>query len=175
MINNKVILHEVEELKNVLSQGEAAIPSFWACLWPGLVIVAWNVLCAMISVNHNYLAVKYIFWVVIFPGGVGLILLLGIASARSLFLSVPKSFRIRSNIYRFFSRKIIIYAFLYMLTILFLAFFNRFSYDSPFPFGFMVLITSIFFGVVMNLEFGRYQLSLLTSAINSFKAEKLEG
>ncbi|EOY0875307.1 conjugal transfer protein TraS, partial [Klebsiella pneumoniae] len=65
MINNKVILHEVEELKNVLSQGEAAIPSFWACLWPGLVIVAWNVLCAMISVNHNYLAVKYIFWVVI--------------------------------------------------------------------------------------------------------------
>jgi hypothetical protein len=26
-------------------------------------------LCAMISVNQNYLAVKYIFWVVIFPGG----------------------------------------------------------------------------------------------------------
>lgn len=105
MINNKVILHEVEELKNVLSQGEAAIPSFWACLWPGLVIVAWNVLCAMISVNHNYLAVKYIFWVVIFPGGVGLILLLGIASARSLFLSVPKSFRIRSIYIDFFPEK----------------------------------------------------------------------
>ncbi len=25
----------------------------------------------------------------------------------------------------------------------------------------------------MNLDFGRYQLSLLTSAINSFRAEKL--
>ncbi len=175
MITNKIIIEEVDELRHMLLQGKAEVPSFWSCMWPGLVIVAWNVLCAMISVNHNYLAVKYIFWVVIFPGGVGLILLLGIASARSLFLSVPKSFRIRSNIYRFFSRKIIVYAILYMLTILFLAFFNRFAYDSPFPFGFMVLITSIFLGVVMNLDFGRYQLSLLTSAINTFKTEKLEG
>ncbi|HGV3471509.1 TPA: hypothetical protein ACNGY5_006370, partial [Klebsiella michiganensis] len=30
--------------------------------------------------------------------------------------------------------------------------------------------TAIFMGIVMNLDFGRYQLSLLTSAITSFKA-----
>lgn len=107
MITNKIIIEEVDELRHMLLQGKAEVPSFWSCMWPGLVIVSWNILCAMISVNQNYLAVKYIFWVVIFPGGVGLILLLGIASARSLFFSVPKSFRVRSNIYRFFSEKLL--------------------------------------------------------------------
>lgn len=107
MITNKIIIEEVDELRHMLLQGKAEVPSFWSCMWPGLVIVSWNILCAMISVNQNYLAVKYIFWVVIFPGGVGLILLLGIASARSLFFSVPKSFRVRSNIYRFFLEKLL--------------------------------------------------------------------
>ncbi|HHS9747017.1 TPA: conjugal transfer protein TraS [Raoultella ornithinolytica] len=170
MITNKIIIEEVDELRHMLLQGKAEVPSFWSCMWPGLVIVSWNILCAMISVNQNYLAVKYIFWVVIFPGGVGLILLLGIASARSLFFSVPKSFRVRLNIYRFFFRKIIVYAFVYMSLVFILAFLNRFFYDSPFPFGFMVFFTAIFMGIVMNLDFGRYQLSLLTSAITSFKA-----
>jgi uncharacterized sodium:solute symporter family permease YidK len=57
--NNKVII-EVEELKMYFHRGSSDTV-FWACLWPGLVIVSWNVLCAMISVNQNYLAVKYIF------------------------------------------------------------------------------------------------------------------
>ncbi|HFJ2405486.1 TPA: hypothetical protein ACGTYO_005481, partial [Klebsiella pneumoniae] len=52
---------------------------------------------------------------------------------------------------------------------------NRVVYDTPFSFAFMVILTSVFFGFVMNLDFGRYQLSLLTSAINSFRAEKLGG
>ncbi|OVF28680.1 hypothetical protein B8014_19525 [Klebsiella pneumoniae] len=53
--------------------------------------------------------------------------------------------------------------------------FHRVVYDTPFSFAFMVILTSVFFGFVMNLDFGRYQLSLLTSAINSFRAEKLGG
>lgn len=69
MITNKIIIEEVDELRHMLLQGKAEVPSFWSCMWPGLVIVSWNILCAMISVNQNYLAVKYIFWVVIFPGG----------------------------------------------------------------------------------------------------------
>ena len=170
MITNKIIIEEVDELRHMLLQGKAEVPSFWSCMWPGLVIVSWNILCAMISVNHNYLAAKYIFWAIIFPGGMGLILLLGVSSARSLFLSVPKSFRVRSDIYLFFTKKIIVYASAYMLSMICLAFLNRFVYDSPFPYAFMVILTTVFFGFVMNLDFGRYQLSLLTSAINSFKA-----
>lgn len=61
MITNKIIIEEVDELRHMLLQGKAEVPSFWSCMWPGLVIVSWNILCAMISVNQNYLAVKYIF------------------------------------------------------------------------------------------------------------------
>ena len=107
MMNNKTLIKEVDELKDVLSKGDAEIPSFWVCMWPGLCLVIWNIFCALISVRSEYYDVKYIFWVLIFPGAVGLILLLGVANARSLFLSVPKSFREKSVIYRFFSKKLL--------------------------------------------------------------------
>ncbi len=85
MITNKILIEEVEELKSLLSQGKAEIPSFWECLWPGVVLVAWNILCALISVGGGYLSVKFIFWVLVFPGVISFIVLLGVASARSLF------------------------------------------------------------------------------------------
>lgn len=90
MITNKILIEEVEELKSLLSQGKAEIPSFWECLWPGVVLVAWNILCAVISVDTVYLSGKYMFHVLVFPVGVSTIMLTGIASSRSLFLSVPK-------------------------------------------------------------------------------------
>ncbi|HGV3463642.1 TPA: conjugal transfer protein TraS, partial [Klebsiella michiganensis] len=52
--------------------------------------------------------------------------------------------------------------------------YNRFFYGSPFPFAFMVVLITIFFGFIMNFDFGRYQLPLLTSAINSFKTDKVD-
>ncbi|MCU8819472.1 hypothetical protein OE279_29835, partial [Klebsiella quasipneumoniae] len=76
---------------------------------------------------------------------------------------------------RTFPKKVFIYAVVYMTVIMLLAICNRVFYDSPFSFAFMVILTSVFFGFVMNLDFGRYQLSLLTSAINSFRVEKLGG
>ncbi|MCW9474413.1 conjugal transfer protein TraS [Klebsiella grimontii] len=175
MITNKIVIKEVDELKSVLSQGNAEIPSFWVCIWPGFFLAVWNVFCAVISVRSEYLDVKYMFWVLVFPGAIGLIILLGVANARSLFLSVPKSFRKKSVVYDFFTKKLIVYAFVYMMMVMLLAFYNRFFYDSPFPYAFMILLTTVVLGFVMNLDFGRYQLSLLTSAINTFKTEKLGG
>lgn len=168
-INNRIILQEVAELKKILSEGGAEIPSFWACLWPGLVMVAWNTLCAIISVDNDYLSSKYIFRVMIFPVGVSFMILLGVASARSLFLSVPRSFRVNSNAYHFVNRKITAYAFIYMLVNLLLACFNRVFYGAPFPFAFMTILATVFFVIVMNLDFGRYQLTALTSLLQSIK------
>ncbi|MBD3701582.1 hypothetical protein IE991_29970 [Klebsiella pneumoniae] len=105
MITNKLLIEEVEELKNLLSQGKTEIPSFGSAFGPGVVLVAWNMLCAVISVDAVYLTGKYIFHVLVFPVGVSIIMLLGIASSRSLFLSVPKTLEKKSNIYRFFLRR----------------------------------------------------------------------
>ena len=65
MMNNKTLIKEVDELKDVLSKGDAEIPSFWVCMWPGLCLVIWNIFCALISVRSEYYDVKYIFWVLI--------------------------------------------------------------------------------------------------------------
>ncbi|ENZ8718149.1 conjugal transfer protein TraS [Klebsiella aerogenes] len=173
MINNKVIFEEVEELKHILSKGEVDIPSFWTCLWPGLVIIAWNALCSVISVDSGFFSSRYIFSAMIFPCGVGVIIMLGVASARSLFLSVPRTFRLNSCLYRFFGKKIMVYTITYMVVVVLFALFNRVYYNSPLPFAFMIVLTTICCGVVMNLDFGRYQLSLLTSAISTFKSNRL--
>ena len=61
MMNNKTLIKEVDELKDVLSKGDAEIPSFWVCMWPGLCLVIWNIFCALISVRSEYYDVKYIF------------------------------------------------------------------------------------------------------------------
>lgn len=174
MINNKLIFKEVGELKHILSQGEVVIPSFWACLWPGLVIVVWNAFCAVISVDSSFFSSRFVFDVMIFPCGVGFIIMLGVASARSLFLSVPKSFRLNSYVYRFFGKKIVMYALIYMALIFLLALLNRAYYNVPFPFALMIILTTILSGVVMNLDFGRYQLSLFTTAISTFKSNTFQ-
>lgn len=174
MMTNKILIEEVGELKNVLSQGEVEIPTFWACLWPGLLIAAWNMICAVISVGVGYLSVNFIFWVLVFPGVISLMILLGVASARSLFLSVPRSYRMRSQVYRFISRKIIVYALVYMALILALASFNRLHYATPFPFSFMILIATIFVFFIMNFDFGRYQLATLTSVIESVRSKEVK-
>lgn len=89
MMTNKILIEEVDQLKNMFSRGEMEIPSFWSCLWPGVIIAAWSMVCAIISVGGGYLSVKFIFWVLVFPGVISLMILLGVASARSLFYLFP--------------------------------------------------------------------------------------
>lgn len=76
MMTNKILIEEVEQLKNMLSRGEMEMPSFWSCLWPGVILAAWNMVCAIISVGGGYLSVKFIFWVLVFPGVISLMILL---------------------------------------------------------------------------------------------------
>lgn len=51
MMTNKILIEEVDQLKNMFSRGEMEIPSFWSCLWPGVIIAAWSMVCAIISVG----------------------------------------------------------------------------------------------------------------------------
>ncbi|MBD3703743.1 hypothetical protein IE985_26585 [Klebsiella pneumoniae] len=87
MITNKLLIEEVEELKIYFHKGRLKFHLFGSALAPGVVLVAWNMLCAVISVDAVYLTGKYIFHVLVFPVGVSIIMLLGIASSRSLFVS----------------------------------------------------------------------------------------
>lgn len=177
MITNKIIQQETEELKKILKQGDLEIPSMWTCLWPGLGITLWLLLCVLLSINSGLivsakqgseLEVPLVFCVFM-----GLMITLGTANARGTYLAVPHDFREKSQLYAFFGRKIKQYALVYMLVM----------GGMPFVILFLGLnisiyaLIGIFFTVilifVLSIDISRYQLSMLSSIVDSCKKDNI--
>lgn len=177
MITNKIIQQETEELKKILKQGDLEIPSMWTCVWPGLGITLWLLLCVLLSINSGLivsakqgseLEVPLIFCVFM-----GLMITLGTANARGTYLAVPHDFREKSQLYAFFGRKIKKYALVYMLVM----------GGMPFVILFLGLnlsiyaLIGIFFTVILifisSIDISRYQLSMLSSIINACKSDSV--
>lgn len=175
MITNKVIRQETEELKQILKNGDLEVPSMWTCLWPGLGITVWLLLCVLLSINSGLIVSSWqgselevpLFFCVF----MGLMITLGTANARGTYLAVPADFRRRSQLFAFFGRKIKQYALVYMLVM------------GGMPFLLLILgqklsiyaLIGIFFTVilvfVLSIDIGRYQLSMLSSIINACKSD----
>ena len=177
MITNKIIQQETEELKQILKQGDLEIPSMWTCVWPGLGITLWLLLCVLLSINSGLivsakqgseLEVPLIFCVFM-----GLMITLGTANARGTYLAVPHDFREKTQLYAFFGRKIKQYALVYMLVM----------GGMPFVILFLGLnlsiyaLIGIFFTVILifilSIDISRYQLSMLSSIINTCKSDSV--
>lgn len=174
MITNKIIQQEMDELKHALKQGDFDIPSMWTCIWPGGLLVIWCEMCAFISYfisgKERYFNVETLFSFA-FCFVMGVILGVGLANGRATFLSVPHSFRCNSKVYSFFSAKLKMYGVVFLLLVLASSiFFGVLDLGDGFPFSLLIIV--IFFGVIINVDFSRYQLSLLTSTIEMFKGDK---
>lgn len=169
MITKKIIDEEIVELKSLLINGDAEVPGFWVCMWPGLVITIWNIICALISTDKDYVSGNDSFMAVSFSLFISIIILLGISSGRALVLSAPISFRKRSILFIFLAKKMRVYACVYMLLVLIVSVYNRFFYTTSFSFLFLLIIMTVGVGVFINIDLSRYQLHALTSVLNSFK------
>jgi hypothetical protein len=178
MITNKIIQQETEELKQILKQGDLEIPSMWTCLWPSLIIIMWMEVCAtinfIISTSHSNLGSLRLFPFV-FCFFMGVILGVGVANGRGVFLSVPKLYRKQSETYAFFRLKLkkYFYFFVFMTAVV-----SVVSGVLGFPeivFTVLLIFLVVIMGMVMNVDFSRYQLSLLTSTIEVFKGDKKDG
>lgn len=173
MITSSVLADDVKELRDALSRSSFEIPSFWSCVWPGLSILIWNVMCAYFNLKgpvHSVFDITPI----VFYGVAGLMILLGTVNARTMLLSVPKNIRKQSVVYKFISKKFSIYAILYMTLVLSFTLYVRF-FDKGFQFQeAFIILSTISFGVLLNLDLNRYQLSILWSVINAFKSQGRE-
>ncbi len=169
MITKKIIDEEIVELKSLLINGDAEVPSFWVCMWPGLVLTIWNIICALTSTDKDYVSGNDSFMAVAFSLFISVIILLGISSGRALLLSVPISFRTKSILFIFLARKMKVYACVYMLLVLIASVYNRFFYTTSFPFLFLLIVLTIGMGIIINIDLSRYQLHAFTSVLNSFK------
>lgn len=168
MINEKIIQEELEFLVKVLSYGGLKSVSFWKSVWPGLMIFCWLVfwpltffsarLYAPFIISEERLGVVVS---IVFSFVFGLLALIFITSARSLYLSAPYSFRVNSKMYYFFSRKVKKYAAIfsiwYAVLVLLCALFNL----SSMYFLSVIVVSVIGFSVRMNVDFNRYQINEL--------------
>ncbi|PEH74473.1 conjugal transfer protein TraS [Edwardsiella tarda] len=170
MITHEKIKNETEELKAILSNGKMEIPTMWECMWPGLLFVAWLILCGIISYAVSDYTSQMVLLMYIGGGGIiGFMILMSSSNARGLFLSVPYEFRKKSLVYNFVGFKIKCYAVSAFVLLFFMAVvcgvFN-FSW-----FVFLIVFTILFISVMM-IDFSRYQLAAFSNVISAFKESK---
>lgn len=177
MITNKIIQQETEELKQILKQGELEIPSMWTCLWPGLGITLWLLICILLSFNSSLFVRHFkgfdILGPLVFCFFMGFMITLATASARGTYLSVPSGFRQRSKLYAFFGRKIKQYAFVYMIVMGGIPYILLVMGIGLFSYAFIGIFITVIMGFVFSIDIGRYQLSMLSSIINTCKNDSV--
>lgn len=170
MLTHKIIQSEIEELKHVLTHQELEIPSFWHCIWPGLVCMLWFLLSSYLSYwLSDYASGLEKITAMVFSGAMGFFSIVVIANTRSHFLSLPKSFRRESKFFNYLSVKCKAYGIFILFLFPFLAFYFASSHLNAIAFSVVTFFSIILTVMVMNIDLGRYQLATLTSVIGSFR------
>lgn len=172
MLTHQIIQSEIEELKNTLAQKDLEIPSFWHCVWPGLVCMLWFLSSSYFSYwLSDYATGLDRIASMVFAGAIGVFSIIATANIRSLFLSLPAPFRKKSLFFGFLAKKCKVYgAVIFIIFSCFSFFFARNGINAAIFIvvtGFSLLLTIM----IMNLDLGRYQLATLTSVIESLRCK----
>ncbi|TGN40806.1 conjugal transfer protein TraS [Klebsiella oxytoca] len=179
MITNKQILQEVEVLKSKFKAGESEIPKMWRCFWPGLSMLFWMIAWPLIIYGYKMYFLQV-------PGKVqtaivasvaigfaaGLFIMLNVVNARALYLSIPESFRDTSVLCRFISTKFRGYLFTYLIGYATLIVICSLFVYGPIYSCILTIVLSFGLMIYMNVDLNRYQLTALTSLLESIKGKK---
>lgn len=93
MLTHKIIQSEIEELKQILVHKDLEIPSFWRCIWPGLVCMVWFLLSSYLSYwLSDYASGLEKIAVMVFAGAIGVFSIVIIANTRSHFLVMTPTY-----------------------------------------------------------------------------------
>ncbi|MFV4848030.1 hypothetical protein ACVQ8M_17460 (plasmid) [Edwardsiella tarda] len=178
MITHEQIKKETEELKNILASGGMEIPSMWTCLWPGLLFMIWIIVCVFIGVSINEYADADIYSktselnVIASFGeaiGIGFITMLGVASGRGFFMSIPKKFRCESEVFRFLAKKIKKYACVMFVLVFIISIIGGWA---NIPIWMVLFPVVLILFLLASIDFSRYQLAAFSNVISAFKDSK---
>ena len=179
MITNKVILQEIESLKALFNNGESEIASMWQCFWPGLTALVWMVAWPLILYGYKLLSYDLpdpapmgVAASVVIGFFAGLFIMLYIVNGRALYLSIPKSFRDTSVLCRFISTKARRYLATYLITYATLIVICAFFVYGPIYSCVLLIVSSFGFMIYMNVDLNRYQLTALTSLLESIRSKE---
>lgn len=175
MLTHQIIQSEIEELKQILTHKDLTIPSFWRCIWPGLLCMLWFLLSSYLSYWQNDFAFALDkIAAMVFAFVVSVFSIVITANIRGLFLSLPASFRKESKFFNFLSVRSKAYGFFILFLFTCLAFLFSYNSINAIAFcvitGFCIMLTIM----IMNIDLGRYQLATLTSVIESVRSKKVK-
>ncbi|MGS1869115.1 hypothetical protein [Klebsiella michiganensis] len=106
MLTHQIIQGEIDELKLVLTEKDLTIPSFWSCIWPGLTFMFGFLLSSYFSYGISDFSTGLDrISSMVFAAVVGIFSIIATANTRSLFLSLPESFRKKSLFFGFLAKK----------------------------------------------------------------------
>lgn len=177
MITNKQIFNEVEQLKVLFKNEEAEIPSIWKCFWPGLGVMAWLVFWPVVFYSYKFYFLELpsaaqmgvaesVFIAMI----VGLFIMIYIANLRSLYFSIPGSFRKESVLCKFVVSKVKRYGQVYLTGYALLIVICTYPIYGAIYSTVLFVLSSFGFMIFISVDLNRYQLTALTSLLQSIKS-----
>ncbi|HHA1672045.1 TPA: conjugal transfer entry exclusion protein TraS [Enterobacter roggenkampii] len=179
MISNQQILSEVEKLKALFSEGATEIPSMWSCFKPGVVAWMWLVLWPISLYSYKFLFVRTSTEVQtgitasVFLGFVaGFFMMIYIANIRAMYLSIPQSFRENSELCRFLVGKAKRYIVTYMTGYAVVIVLCTYPDYGAIYSSVLFVLASFGFMIFLNVDLNRYQLTALTSLLESIREDK---
>lgn len=177
MITNKQILSEVEQLRDLFQEGENEIPSLWKCFYPGLCVMAWLVAWPITFYSYKFYSLDLpsaaqmgVAISVLIAMVAGLFIMLYIANGRALYLSIPQKFRKDSFLCQFIVTKAKRYGVSYLIWYAVLIVLCAYPTYGAIYSTVLFILSSFGFMVFMNVDLNRYQLTALTSLLESMKS-----
>lgn len=174
-MDHDTIRKEAAQLKEIILNGNLAIPSFWDCVWPGLAMMAWIVICPFITFQM-YIDI-YMDDLEAVGGGlfVGFIISFMIFNMRSLYLTIPVSFRSQSKFLSMVRKKLSIYCLVYMIVVVLAAYLATYSSWKVILYVPPLIAAYVLIMVIGAADLGRYRVSAFASVLELLKSRKQGG
>jgi hypothetical protein len=174
-MDHETLRKEAAELKELILNGEVSIPSFWGCVWPGLVIMAWIVICPFITFQM-YIDISRdeleAIGAGLFVGGMFTFMIFNI---RSLYLAVPKKFRVNSLFLNMLRKKAVVYYSIFFLVVAVASYLSTYTNWKVIIYLPGLGIPFLFIMIIASADLGRYRMTAFASVLELLKSRKQGG
>ena len=152
MLTHKMIRDDSYALASALRHAEMEIPSFWRCLWPGLLV--------MIVIN---IWSAYIFrdMAGLFYVSISVMQIFVVAGIRGKSLAIPKKIKKENNLLRFVRNKVRVYISIFVLINLGIGF----LYKAGLVYGPIIdmcpMVSLVLLWIMFGVDLGRLDISIM--------------
>lgn len=174
-MDHNTFKNEAEKLKYIISNGNLHIPSFWECVWPGVLMIFWIVICPVIAFQM-YIEMYSGDPMIIASGVfVGMLFTVAIFNIRSWYLAIPYEFRVNSIFFKKLKSKLVAYYLVYMLVVPIASYFSTYTTVEAAFYAGPLLISLLLIMFIGLMDISRYRVSAFSSVLELIKSRKQGG